>query len=120
MFKFKSMHEFSKRQQMANDILSRHKEHIPIIVEAIPKTSLPDIEKHKYLVPKEFTLSQFIIIIRKRIKMTSEQSIYLFINNSIPRLTDTVWDAYQRHKDPDGFLYILYGGETSFGKSLKN
>ena len=61
-------------------------------------------------------MAQFLYIIRKRIKIKPEQSIYLFVGDSVivagAQLIGTV---YEEHKDLDGFLYTCYSGENTFG-----
>ena len=37
------------------------------------------------------------------------------INGSLPQSTDTMNVLYDKHKDQDGFLYIQYSGENTFG-----
>ena len=55
-------------------------------------------------------------VIRKRLKLTSDKSIYLFINEKIiPTTSALLGEIYEKYKDEDGFLYISYGGESTFG-----
>ena len=74
------------------------------------------IDRKKYLVPSDISMAQFLYIIRKRIKIKPEQSIYLFVGDSVivagAQLIGTV---YEEHKDLDGFLYTCYSGENTFG-----
>lgn len=60
-------------------------------------------------------MSQFVYVIRKRIKLAAEKSIFIFINNVIPPSTALMSAIYEEHKDEDGFLYITYSGENTFG-----
>lgn len=45
---------------------------------------MPDIDKKKYLVPSDLTVGQFVYVIRKRIKLSPEKGIFIFINNVLP------------------------------------
>ena len=55
-------------------------------------------------------------VIRKRIKISPEKSIYLFVDNKvIPATSSVLGVIYKMYKDDDGFLYIGYGGESTFG-----
>ena len=109
----------------------------------------------RYLVPADLTVGQFVYVIRKRIKVSPEKAIFMFVKNVLPPtgtmhspfaiLTALVpsmdlsacvelrehWqrpltcallcaaalmsDVYEDHKDEDGFLYITYSGENTFG-----
>ena len=88
-------------------------------------------------------MGQFIYVIRKRIKLPPERAIFIFVDNVIPptgasppapprpfsrgapadprdapaaALMSTV---YEVQKDEDGFLYITYSGENTFGDLLE-
>jgi len=42
-----------------------------------------DIDKRKYLVPHDFTMGQFLYIIRKRIKMEPYEALFVYIDNKL-------------------------------------
>jgi GABA(A) receptor-associated protein len=73
------------------------------------------IDKIKYLVPKDLTVGQFLYVIRKRMRLSSEKALFVFVNNTMPPTTQMVGDIYNRHKDSDGFLYLYYSYENTFG-----
>lgn len=66
--------------------------------------------------PSDLTAGQFVYVIRKRLKLPAEQAIYLFVNGSIPPSAVLLNALYESNKDQDGFLYINYSGEKTFGK----
>ena len=55
----------------------------------------PNIEQNKYLVPFDLTMAQFIYIIRKNIKLSSEQALFLFINN--PMVVKFITDLLSKY-----------------------
>lgn len=106
----------------------------------------------RYLVPGDLTVGQFVYVIRKRIKVSPEKAIFMFVKNVLPPTGKqlTAWnlrssimlsvgslhivltcvltlvlticcaaalmsEVYDDHKDDDGFLYINYSGENTFG-----
>lgn len=122
----------------------------------------------RYLVPSDLTVGQFVYVIRKRIKLSPEKAIFIFVRNVLPptcgcggvcswslclwaRLVAGMCDPhrnpdpqhllcppsppppspphprpprpaaalmssiYEDHRDEDGFLYITYSGENTFG-----
>lgn len=85
---------------------------IPVIVEKADKSDIPDIDKKKYLVPTDLTVGQFVHVIRKRIKLTPEKAIFIFVNNVLPPTAALMSTIYEEQKDEDGFLYIIYNGES--------
>jgi GABA(A) receptor-associated protein len=114
-FDFKKNHKFEDRQKEAERILKKYPDRVPIIVEKAAKSSVPNIDKHKYLVPNDITVGQFCYIIRKRIKLGSEQGLFLFINNTLPATSALMSQIYKEHKESCGFVYCLYSGESCFG-----
>jgi len=60
-------------------------------------------------------VGQFVYVIRKRIKLTPEKAIFIFVKNTIPPTGAVMSQIYKEHKDEDGFLYVTYSGESTFG-----
>jgi len=112
---FKNQHEASKREAEAKRIRSKYPDRIPVICEKAKGSNIPDIDKKKYLVPADLTVGQFVYVIRKRIQMSSEKAIFIFINNVLPPTAALMSSIYEEQKDEDGFLYITYSGENTFG-----
>ncbi|CAM6038082.1 unnamed protein product [Sphagnum compactum] len=86
-----------------------------VIVEKVEKSDIPDIDKKKYLVPTDLTIGQFVYVIRKRIKLSYEKAIFIFVKNILPPTSAMMSSIYEEHKDEDGFLYFTYSGENTFG-----
>lgn len=38
----------------------------------------------RYLVPADLTVGQFVYVVRKRIKLSAEKAIFVFVNNVLP------------------------------------
>ena len=115
MSSFKNEHPFEKRSAEARRIRSKYPDRIPVICERAERSDIPDIDKKKYLVPADLTVGQFVYVIRKRIKMSSEKAIFIFINSVLPPTAALMSSIYEEQKDEDGFLYITYSGENTFG-----
>ena len=115
MSKFKETNSFDKRKLESTKIRNKYPDRIPIICERANKSDIPEIDRNKYLVPADLTLGQFIYIIRKRIKVPAEKSVFIFINGKIPPTSALISRLYDEHKDEDGFMYMSYCGENTFG-----
>jgi GABA(A) receptor-associated protein len=112
---FKDKHSFEKRLSEATRIMERYPDRIPVICECIGG-EVPDIDRKKYLVPSDLSMAEFLYVIRKRIKIKPEQSIYLFVGDSVMVAgCQIMGSVYAEHKDLDGFLYTCYSGENTFG-----
>ena len=113
---FKAKHSFENRSIESSKIISKYPDRIPVIVEKQETTDIVEIDKNKYLVPRDLTVGQFVYVIRKRMKLPPEKAIFIFVNNQIPMQSMTISTVYNENKDDDGFLYIKYAGENTFGK----
>jgi GABA(A) receptor-associated protein len=116
-FNFKSQHSIQERCEEALRIMQKYPQRIPIICERSTSTTsdCPIIDKNKYLVNNELTIGQFIYVIRKRMQISSDKALFIFINGYIPPSSQCIGDIYCFHKDQDGFLYITYSFENTFG-----
>ena len=107
--KFKQKISFDARCQESRRVLSKYPERTPVICEKHNiKDDLRDIDKTKYLVPKDLTVSQFMFVIRKRMSLPPEKAIFIYVNKLIPSPTSSMYDLYTSEKDRDNFLYMSY------------
>ena len=113
---FRTEHSQEKHTAEARRIRSKYPDRIPVICEKDPKDhNIADIDKKKYLVPADLTVGQFVYVIRKRIKINPEKAIFTFVNGKLPPTSQLMSNIYDENKDEDGFLYITYSGENTFG-----
>ena len=113
---FKSRISFEDRKDESTRILKKYDDRIPIICEkSNTNDSMPTIDKIKYLVPADLSIGQFMYVIRKRLTLKPEQAIFLFIDNTLPPASELISSIYTKYKDEDGFLYVKYSGENTFG-----
>lgn len=93
-------------------------------------------------------MGQFVYVIRRRIKLSAEKAIFIFVDNVLPPtgkilvklvtfhcqillqicycnlcccmvLVGAIMSAiYEEKKDEDGFLYVTYSGENTFGYNI--
>jgi len=115
MSSFVEKHSLEERLEESKKIIEKYPERIPIIVEKQCTSDIPEIDKHKFLVPSDITVGQFIYIIRKRIKLQPDKSIFVFIKNILPPPAANMCDIYNKYKCEDGFIYFTYAGENTFG-----
>lgn len=113
---FKNNFTFSDRYNEAYRIKLKYPDRIPIICEKNRKCrNTPDLDKKKYLVPHDLTLGQFLHVIRRRISINANLALFLMINGKIYSSSTMISNIYDSEKDKDGFLYILYTSENTFG-----
>ncbi|KAI5450316.1 ubiquitin-like protein atg8 [Naganishia albida] len=113
--KFKDEHPFDKRKAEAERIKQKYSDRIPVICEKVKDSDIAVLDKKKYLVPKDLTVGQFVYVIRKRIKLAPEKAIFIFVDDVLPPTAALMSAIYEEHHDEDGFLYLAYSGENTFG-----
>lgn len=91
--------------------------------------SLPKLKKYRYVVPGDMSVGQFMGILRKRMKLTPEQAIWLFTEKRdldkkdadqkstlvTPPTSQSLSEVASSYSDEDGFLYFAVKGENVFG-----
>jgi len=117
LFDFQRKFDFDKRHTEASRIKEKYPNRIPIILEKNENCkTIPDIDKKKFLVPQDLSMGQFQYVVRKRLKpLKPEQGLFFFIDNTMPPVNELLNVLYSRHKNEDGFLYVLFSGENTFG-----
>ena len=80
------------------------------------------MDKQKYLVPRDLTVGQFLYVIRKRMNLGPEVALFLFVEDShgkslLPMTGTPILVIEKDHVKADGFVYLTYSGENTFGSS---
>jgi GABA(A) receptor-associated protein len=117
---FKKKYSEYQRLLESTRVIAQHPDKVPIICEPY-SASTPPINRYKYLVNGNITVGQFIHIIRPRILGGTydggSKALFLFVGsyNNIPPTSALLANVYNLYKDADGFLYITYALENTFG-----
>ncbi|KAJ7559736.1 hypothetical protein O6H91_04G098900 [Diphasiastrum complanatum] len=112
---FKDEHSLDERKSESARMRRKYPDRIPVIVERAKGSDLADMEKKKYLVPEDLTVGQFVYIVGKRLHLTAGQALFIFIGKVLPPTASLIGAIYNEYKDQDGFLYVTYSGEKTFG-----
>ena len=114
--KFKHDIPLQKRIEECSSVFRKYNEKIPVIVQSISKEI--KLKRHKYLVSKDISFSQFMLLIRKNLEdVKAEDGIFFFterddlINGSL-----TFNELHSMYKDKDdNYLYVFINKEATFG-----
>ena len=113
---FKKEKPFDVRQKEAKRVRAKYPDLIPVICERIENSDLPTTMRRKYLVPQSLTMGQFMYVLRRRIDLDANRAMFLFLGgDTLAPTAELVSTLYDVHKDEDGFLYMHYSGENTFG-----
>jgi len=105
-----------ERLKKSQVILEKYPDRVPLIVQPSKndRAQYP-IDKSKYITPRDLTLMQLQQIIRKRIRFPPEKALFMFIDNRLHPITSSIGTIYDEYKESDGFLYVTYCQENTFG-----
>jgi len=104
-----------KRKQISGRTREKHPDRIPVIIDRCD-VHVPKMDKNKLLVPGSLSMVQFFMEVRKFVHLNDSQALFYFVGPSMLLSSNaTVEEQYNRHKSPDGFLYVTYSAENAFG-----
>lgn len=108
---------FATRKDESTRVRAKYPDRIPIVCEVYKEhVSELVLDRSKYLVPVDLSVAQFLCTLRKRINLTSEKALFLFLENKeLPSTSETLGRTYALYKNEDGFLYITLSLENTFG-----
>lgn len=113
-----AIHEkpFEKRFEESKYMMQKHPDSVCCIIQKSKNCKqLDNIKKNKFIISKDVTIAELIYKIRKMILIDSRKSIFIYIHNILPMSNSKIADIYNKYKSNDGFLYITYSGENTFG-----
>jgi len=109
----------SQRRQMADQILKKHAPRLPFLVDRYRLTD-PDMAHHKFLVEPDMLCSQFMHVLRGHIKLEPHQGLFVFARDTPLNMNQTMGQLYHTTADADGFMYLTYCLENTFGSHCQN
>ena len=111
--KFRKNFSKEERQDECKRILEKFPDRIPVVID-IEGGGL-HLPRRKYLVERDMLFINFAHIIRQRLKVSPNESLFFFCENSIPQQTHTIQQVFNEKKSEDGFLVLTIMKENTFG-----
>lgn len=131
---FKSTYTFEERFYLSSEFFTHKHTRIPFVLEHAPTTTttttvtttnINNKNKHKnkknvasrMSAEKWLTVGQFMFSLRKRLQVKESEAIFVYVGDHgvlVPG-SETFGALWQRYKDPDGLLYLIYAAESTFG-----
>jgi GABA(A) receptor-associated protein len=119
---FRNSTDFKDRIQLSSRLKEKFPERIACIVEKTTSwgtRKIPHMERKKFLVPGNMKLCNFVIIIRRRIDLPEGSALLITVGvdtPTMPTMQATLDSLFSSYGSEDGFLYVHYGIESTFGK----
>jgi GABA(A) receptor-associated protein len=111
---FRKTHSLEERRKCSTKMRAMYPERVPVLLERADR-NIPELKKYKFLVPMETTMGRFVFDVRQYVSIGPTQALYLFINDTIVPNQKNFAEIYHQYHDEDGFVYIKYSGENTFG-----
>lgn len=117
---FKERFTFQQRRTQSLKLQEQFPGYVLVIIEpARPRKEAEekDTLKTKFIVPAENTLGQFLVRFRKQVKLKDDDAVFVFTSKeTMPSNAQTMSTLFSNHADEDGFLYLTFAKENTFGK----
>jgi GABA(A) receptor-associated protein len=107
---------FPARRAESIRLREKYSDRIPVLcVASLNSKDQLLLKKQRFLIPNNFTAGQFLHLLRKQVNLRSDVALYIFINNMIPATSQDFLTLDNEHRSLDGFLYVSYATESTFG-----
>ena len=104
------------RLQVSNKIKELYPDCVPVLVGKGETKTTPSTPKNKIVVSADARFGSFAHGIRKSIPgIDSHTAIIFFVNGVVICPSSTLQELYDKYKSADGFLYVTYTCENTFG-----
>ena len=92
-------------------LMKVYPDRVPVVVES----KISEGEKFKFMVPRDKTIRDMVVQLRKYIKMSPKKAMFIFVNNTLPPNAYTVGRVWDEHKNAESVLHMYYSLENTFG-----
>lgn len=112
---FTSSLSLEKRKEMSSNAKDNNPGYIPVIIANAKNT--PGISKNKLMIEGNSKFREFILSVKNLIPdLKPEQNIFFYFSgSSLIKNDQKLFDIYEKYKHQDGFLYVVYACENTFG-----
>lgn len=112
---YQELNKFDSRLRESQRITKKYPNRIPCIIQKEDKSKLVSIKNVKYLVPFESKIMDIMMVIRKHLHLEHYHALFLSINQTVLSGSTTIGSIYEINKEKDGYLYLYYTEEQTFG-----
>ena len=94
---------------------------MPTVIEPQTTSQPSRLDQNKYatcrfLIPAMYTFHEFVQVLRRRMDLQASESLWLELGgSSAPPAEYMMYKVYETYKSADGFLYVKYSSEATYG-----
>ena len=107
-----------KTDTIGKRFMEKYPDKIPIIIQYDKEIKFSKINNGlgKFLVPNDITIGKLLLVIRTNASISHTESLSVLINNTAPKISDTIGIVYSKYKNiNDDCLHINITKEKTFG-----
>jgi GABA(A) receptor-associated protein len=112
---YQELRKFDDRVQESHRILKKYPHRIPCIIQKEATSKLASIPHIKYLVQFDTKIVDIMMVIRKHLRVEPYHALFFTMNQTVLSGSTTFGSIYETNKEKDGFLYLYYTEEQTFG-----
>ena len=118
---FKDEYSVESRRAQSKEVLDKFYPYkVPVVIQKYSREkNLIPFKRRKYLIPSSMKYSALMIVLREKLLKDFSPSIAIFLSTADGNLlcnSDNILHVHQQHHDrEDGFLYLYYCCENTFG-----
>jgi len=95
-----------------SDVVTKYPDRVPVIAATTGDLYL---DKNRFLVPRDMTVGQFTMHVRKRLEMKATEALFVLVDKTLPPVSATMDTIYKQHAGNDQFLHLTFCKENVFG-----
>lgn len=114
------------RLKESKRVLAKHTDKVPVLIEPASGKQPKLQSGAKHLVPTNMTMQALLVFVRRGLPdLPAQEALSLFIESQsangtkseaiLVPMSSTVGTVYNTRRSEDGFLYIVYSLENTFG-----
>ena len=105
----------AERKMLASTVREKYRDRIPVFVDRATSKD-PHSKKCKYIIEATTTFGALMAVIRKQVIVPAGAALFIYtLNHHMIPVSSLIITVYNDFKSDDGFLYVLYTMENTFG-----
>ena len=114
---FKLRKSFEIRCKECAHLKTQFPDKAPFVMERYrTSNTIPELEKTKFMFPKDLSMGLVMKFVRDRLPLSPNESLYFFVNETVlVSASTTVGEVYQMYAEEDGFVYMTFASQETFG-----
>lgn len=76
---------------------------------------MPSMPWREFTLPSYVTVASLLKMIRFRLKLGPAEALFVFFKGALVPTGAEMGSLFEEHRDEDGWMYVTYASENTFG-----